>query len=602
MELKTSKTQQLSTSLTIEQPNKLLVLICMDPPMDFEKYIDHALAAGGDINYFDPCYNMSLLTMACFYKQLEVVKKLLRCQANPNINIKTNPQNLPIFSAQSLEVVRLLVENGAEVKVKGPLGHTPLHIACLRSDVELAEFYIKNGVPVNEPNDWGQIPAHYAFTRLIIRIPSDVKVSTPPRKSSKNKMTLSGLSHSQKCAELISEYKSEYEKEHQAKDRDRVCSELFHIQSGTPRTLSVPLIKSLLDHGADADFPDKSGFTPVDYSKINRCHNIIIKAINGIDYFDYEIFQAMRAGKSQVVMSWLNKGGDPNIVERCGMLLHQAATNGDGAVVQKLLDEGATVDAQLTPEEFKEDYFYNLTPLFAVCERVNSSQSRDVIRRLLIAGADINRPCQDTMTPFLKLCESQQAQSIWIMIDHAFDQLMSGTLLHKMSKGKEEEKFRPVTFKPRTKNDIGNLALKFLCRMYISSDNNLQNAISKQDNALYAHEKAIAYRQAYTAMFSQAGKDYLRNKIPEKSLDSALQRSHNSSRALKKIRNQMCEATDRVGEVVDFRRTDEYKVSMQRLGKVIQRLFGMVKPNEHVQKLINSNDKLTALTEIDMAS
>ncbi len=65
-----------------------------------------------------------------------------------------------------LDIVKYLVEQGANVNARDWFPKTPLHWACERSRLEIVEFLVANGADVNAVCDNnGRTPLHYACQR-----------------------------------------------------------------------------------------------------------------------------------------------------------------------------------------------------------------------------------------------------------------------------------------------------------------------------------------------------------------------------------------------------------------------------------------------------
>ncbi|VDK65945.1 unnamed protein product [Onchocerca ochengi] len=62
----------------------------------------------------------------------------------------------------NLEIVRFLLENGAEVNLKDKGGLIPLHNASSFGHLEIASLLIECGAEVNHPDKWGYTPLHEA--------------------------------------------------------------------------------------------------------------------------------------------------------------------------------------------------------------------------------------------------------------------------------------------------------------------------------------------------------------------------------------------------------------------------------------------------------
>ncbi|EPE33349.1 Ankyrin repeat-containing protein [Glarea lozoyensis ATCC 20868] len=61
-----------------------------------------------------------------------------------------------------ISLVKLLIENGAEIEEKNDLGQTSMHIAAADGKAELVELLLKEGGLIEEKNDMGRAPLHIA--------------------------------------------------------------------------------------------------------------------------------------------------------------------------------------------------------------------------------------------------------------------------------------------------------------------------------------------------------------------------------------------------------------------------------------------------------
>ena len=93
---------------------------------------------------------------------IEIVKFLL--EKGANVNIIDNYGNTPLLWAidkKHLEMVKLLIENGANLNVENNIGGTPLHIAVDKEHVGIARLLIINGVDINKINKNGHNALRY---------------------------------------------------------------------------------------------------------------------------------------------------------------------------------------------------------------------------------------------------------------------------------------------------------------------------------------------------------------------------------------------------------------------------------------------------------
>ncbi|MCC6003801.1 MAG: ankyrin repeat domain-containing protein [Thermofilum sp.] len=115
------------------------------------------------------------------------VRKLLRKGAN--VNAKYGDSDLtPLHWAAFLghvDVVRLLLEHGAEVNARNKYGETPLHRAAAYGRADAARLLLEHGADVNARDEYGWTPLHVAalqgradVARLLLEHGADVNVRT----------------------------------------------------------------------------------------------------------------------------------------------------------------------------------------------------------------------------------------------------------------------------------------------------------------------------------------------------------------------------------------------------------------------------------------
>jgi hypothetical protein len=92
------------------------------------------------------------------------VKRLLSIR-NINVNVKDARGATPLhYTAANghVEIVRLLLQNGAEVNVRSITGETHLHYAAIRGQVDVLHLLVENGVDLEAQNDDGRRVLHWA--------------------------------------------------------------------------------------------------------------------------------------------------------------------------------------------------------------------------------------------------------------------------------------------------------------------------------------------------------------------------------------------------------------------------------------------------------
>ena len=126
-----------------------LGIACM---FDDWSMIDLLITHGADVNYCAP-NGESTLSMACAQGAVNAVQMLLTAKANPNV--VDSKGVTPLLHAvmnnteNSLSIVEMLAEKGADVNLAMPNGFTPLMGAAQMDDLGIAELLIRHGADVN---------------------------------------------------------------------------------------------------------------------------------------------------------------------------------------------------------------------------------------------------------------------------------------------------------------------------------------------------------------------------------------------------------------------------------------------------------------------
>ncbi|MFC1842303.1 ankyrin repeat domain-containing protein, partial [Candidatus Dependentiae bacterium] len=99
---------------------------------------------------------VSPLSLACYRGNIEVVKLLL--QKGADVNKADKDGQTPLHEACScfcgkLDIVKVLLQNGADVNKANKNGLTPLYWACCRGKLDIVKCLLQNGAQINKGND-----------------------------------------------------------------------------------------------------------------------------------------------------------------------------------------------------------------------------------------------------------------------------------------------------------------------------------------------------------------------------------------------------------------------------------------------------------------
>lgn len=136
--------------------------------------VDELLDAGCGPNVAHPQYGSTPLSTACVTNRAEVVKRLLRSGADPNLRITyRSPVDdriergvVALMFSRSLEVVTALLEVGADADVHDEEGNTPLMRAVLATPPAAVEALLAAGANARARNRGGDTAADLVRRRM----------------------------------------------------------------------------------------------------------------------------------------------------------------------------------------------------------------------------------------------------------------------------------------------------------------------------------------------------------------------------------------------------------------------------------------------------
>jgi uncharacterized protein len=105
------------------------------------------------------------LGLASFFGHLEIVRYLLSINADVNIRANNNFRVMPLHSAvasKNYEIVKLLLEYGADPNTKQQQDITPIHQAADNGDLEMIKLLLKYNANKNVRTKSGITPTDFA--------------------------------------------------------------------------------------------------------------------------------------------------------------------------------------------------------------------------------------------------------------------------------------------------------------------------------------------------------------------------------------------------------------------------------------------------------
>ncbi len=278
------------------------------------------------------------------------------------------------------DIANQLIDAGANVNTAGEYGETPLTLALANGDVALTSKLLKAGADPKATRWNGETTLMIAAgagsveeVKLLLAAGIDVN-GTEPRKGQNALMWAAAEGHPGVVDVLIKAGAKV-----DAETKSGFTPLAFAVMKNDPAS-----VQRLIQAGADPNYalPDKNATRMLTIAGSYR--------------------------SSAAAIALLDGGANPNFADRKGFTpLHVAAEEGQVDLVRKLLAKGAAIDARTYPAAKASDpsdkdlvlfsFSGGQTPLLLAAKynRV------DVMRALIEAGADIKAQAQDGTTLFL---------------------------------------------------------------------------------------------------------------------------------------------------------------------------------------------------------
>ena len=248
------------------------------------------LAAGIDPNVYDEASGGNALMTAARAGHLETVSALLA----GGVNVKGNTA---VVLATRLEVLKMLLDHGADVNTKEAGGRTALMPATWQGDVDRVKLLLDRGADVNAKDGNGKTVLMMAADGAVyITYSNNGPLAT--EEAVRQRMDIVKMFLARRA-------------DVNAKDSQGNTALLIAAQKG----VLGDMVRLLLDHGADVNASDSGGSTP------------LYKAISG--------------GYVNLVKTLIDKGADVNVRAGSRTPLSLAAQLNKPDIVQLLISAGA---------------------------------------------------------------------------------------------------------------------------------------------------------------------------------------------------------------------------------------------------------------------
>lgn len=311
--------------------------------------------AGADVNRREPTRGQTALILAAAQSQPEIVRVLVKAGADTEVRTPSNlgqrqvsaeprAQQRPVGNMNALMYAarqgcalcaRYLIAGGANPSAADPENTTALQYALLSMNFDTAKEIILGGAEVNRWDWWGR--SHlYALA----------DVSTLPKGGRADQLSLD-KTQPMEIAKMLLERGADPDIQlkllppYRALGNDRGLDTMLTF--GTTALIraakagDVPLVKLLLDYGADVEIATNRGFTPIHAAAGLGSNDIDSRGIDKTQAQAIETLRLLLAHKADIN----RKDGATGRTA-----LHGAAIWGWNEVIQFLADNGADLFAK----------------------------------------------------------------------------------------------------------------------------------------------------------------------------------------------------------------------------------------------------------------
>lgn len=347
-------------------------------------------------------------------------------------NIDKESLSQPLLLAVSLKVsdatiVKLLLNNGADIHAKGYRDATPLHEAAYIGNYETTKILLERGACINAVCDLGETPlmkaaqmGNLAIVQLLLEHDADRE----QRNFYGNTAFLNAIRYSQ-IKEVVSLLLPDNinQENNEQETGLIIAARNFCSDNSKLYPNNIEIVKLLLEQGAFVNKQNREGISPLMAATISGNYNCVKLLLeHGADVHqencsrESALFFAAEYGYTAVVETLLIYGAEINKIADNGETPLSRAINGDNwgsheDIIQLLIEQGADVNSA-------DGY-----AMQAAC----ASGTLFIVRLLLSKGATIKNNYNNDDTPILIAAQKDK----WDIVNHLLTEALDYNINQK---------------------------------------------------------------------------------------------------------------------------------------------------------------------------
>jgi ankyrin repeat protein len=376
-----------------------------------EEMVKFLLKAGASVDQLitDKIKTTTPLIYALELGLTGIVKVLL----DAKVNVNQQATNLPPLiialrrQGQDKEIVKLLLEAGANVNTQDEIGQTPLHYATREGRKDIVELLLNAGADVKRTNKFGHTALTIAINNKYDEVAKELVLQGADANSTEYVLTRAVMSRD---VESVKKWLA-LGVNINVNQQDPQGSTPLH---GAIFMNAPEIIKILLDAGADVNVANNVGSTPLSLALSQRLYELMHELVRrgaNVNQQDAKGNTLLMGpyGSREAVKILLDVGADVSITNNSGENpLTQALLRNDHEIIKELCDAKVNFNSRFSDG--------NTALIWAV-----KKGNQIIIERLLKLGADVNQADNKGWTPLMCAAQGGNAAIIKILLEAGAD-------------------------------------------------------------------------------------------------------------------------------------------------------------------------------------